>query len=155
MLLVKVDTAASWAQCGVTAEATQGMAHAHLGYINFLLWNKLFIAKDVYRIYEQFKMHNYNHKISTQVPTSQLKKRTLPVPLKTLGRTSSMVRDYLLSRFRLWWPHRLARQTPLSMGFSRQEYWSGLPFLLQGILLTQELSLGLLHCIQILYWLSY
>ena len=25
-------------------------------------------------------------------------------------------------------PHRLARQAPLSMGFSRQEYWSGLPF---------------------------
>ena len=25
-----------------------------------------------------------------------------------------------------------ARQTPLSMGFSRQEYWSGLPFLPPG-----------------------
>ena len=24
--------------------------------------------------------------------------------------------------------HGLARQAPLSMGFSRQEYWSGLPF---------------------------
>ena len=24
----------------------------------------------------------------------------------------------------------IARQAPLSMGFSRQEYWSGLPFLL-------------------------
>ena len=24
----------------------------------------------------------------------------------------------------------VARQAPLSMGFSRQEYWSGLPFLL-------------------------
>ena len=23
------------------------------------------------------------------------------------------------------WPHRLALQAPLSMGFSRQEYWSG------------------------------
>ena len=26
----------------------------------------------------------------------------------------------------------VARQTPLSMGFSRQEYWSGLPFLPPG-----------------------
>ena len=54
-------------------------------------------------------------------------------------------------------PHGLhvARQAPLSMGFSRQEYWSGLPFLLQGIFLTQELNLGLLHCRQILYHLSY
>ena len=25
-------------------------------------------------------------------------------------------------------PHRLAHQAPLSMDFSRQEYWSGLPF---------------------------
>ena len=25
-------------------------------------------------------------------------------------------------------PHRLALQAPLSMGFSRQKYWSGLPF---------------------------
>ena len=31
-------------------------------------------------------------------------------------------------------PHGLyvARQVPLSMGFSRQEYWSGLPFLPPG-----------------------
>ena len=28
-------------------------------------------------------------------------------------------------------PWTVACQTPLSMGFSRQEYWSGLPFLLQ------------------------
>ena len=27
-------------------------------------------------------------------------------------------------------PRTVARQAPLSMGFSRQEYWSGLPFLL-------------------------
>ena len=26
-------------------------------------------------------------------------------------------------------PWTVARQAPLSMGFSRQEYWSGLPFL--------------------------
>ena len=25
-------------------------------------------------------------------------------------------------------PRTVARQSPLSMGFSRQEYWSGLPF---------------------------
>ena len=32
---------------------------------------------------------------------------------------------------RLWFfvtPWTIARQTPLSMGFTRQEYWSGLPF---------------------------
>ena len=38
-----------------------------------------------------------------------------------------------------------ARQAPLSMAFSRQEYWSGLPCLLQGIFPTQESTLFLLH----------
>ena len=36
---------------------------------------------------------------------------------------------YVLSRVQLFailWT--VARQVPLSMGFSRQEYWSGLPF---------------------------
>ena len=36
-----------------------------------------------------------------------------------------------------------------------QEYWSGLPSLLQWIFLTQESNWGLLHCRQILYQLSY
>ena len=29
-------------------------------------------------------------------------------------------------------PQTVARQAPVSMGFSRQEYWSGLPFPLPG-----------------------
>ena len=52
-------------------------------------------------------------------------------------------------------PWTVARQAPLSMGFPRQEYWSGLPFpSLQGIFLTQGLSPGLLHCRHIIYCLS-
>ena len=42
-------------------------------------------------------------------------------------------------------PWTVARQAPLPMGFSRQEYWSGLPFPLQGIFPTQALNLHLLH----------
>ena len=38
----------------------------------------------------------------------------------------------------------VAHQAPLSMGFSRQEYWSGLPSLLQGIFSTQGSNLCLL-----------
>ena len=34
----------------------------------------------------------------------------------------------LLSRIRLFATLTVARQAPLSEGFSRQEYWSGLPF---------------------------
>ena len=40
----------------------------------------------------------------------------------------------------------VAHQTALSMGFSRQEYWNGLPFSLQVIPQTQESNPGLLHC---------
>ena len=34
----------------------------------------------------------------------------------------------------------IARQTPLSMGFSRQEYWSGLPFPPPGDLHDPEIE---------------
>ena len=43
---------------------------------------------------------------------------------------------------------------PLFMELSRQEYWVDCCLLLQGIFLTKGLSLGLLHCRQILYYLS-
>ena len=61
-------------------------------------------------------------------------------------------------------PWAVAPQAPPSMGFSRQEKkipWSGIPTgvgshaLLQGIFLTQGSNLGLLHCRQTLYSLSY
>ena len=49
----------------------------------------------------------------------------------------------------------VAHQTPLSMGFSRQEYWSGLPCpLLQGSFWTQGVNprlLCLFHCHRVLY----
>ena len=50
----------------------------------------------------------------------------------------------------------VVHQAPLSMGFSRQEHWSGLHALLQRIFLTQGLNpqrlLRLLYCRQTLYW---
>ena len=42
-------------------------------------------------------------------------------------------------------PWIVAYQAPPSMGFSRQEYWSGFPFPLQGIFLTQGSNPGLLY----------
>ena len=48
----------------------------------------------------------------------------------------------------------VAHQAPLTMGFSRQEYWSGLPCPPPGIFLTWGLNpllLLLLHCRWILY----
>ena len=57
-----------------------------------------------------------------------------------------------LSRVRLFVnPWTVAYQAPPSMGFSRQEYWSGLPgFLLQGIFPTQGSNLGVPHSRQTL-----
>ena len=46
-------------------------------------------------------------------------------------------------------PRTVACQTPLSMEFSRQEWWNRLHFLLQGIFPTQWSNLGLLH---LLHW---
>ena len=47
------------------------------------------------------------------------------------------------------------QQAPLFVGFSRQEFWSGLPFPSPGDLLTQGSNPGLLHCRWSLYQLSH
>ena len=52
-------------------------------------------------------------------------------------------------------PWTVACQVPLSMGLSRQEYWSGLPFPSPGDLPDPGINPSLLHCRQILYQLSY
>ena len=49
----------------------------------------------------------------------------------------------------------VAWQVPLSMGFSRQEYWSGLPSILQGIFLLQgnfPIQRSNLHLLHLLHW---
>ena len=46
-------------------------------------------------------------------------------------------------------PWTIAHQSPLSMGFSRQENWSGLPFSLQGIFPTRGSNL---HLVCLLLW---
>ena len=48
-------------------------------------------------------------------------------------------------------PWTAARQAPLSMEFSRQEYWSGYHSFFQGTFPTQGWNPGLLHCRWILY----
>ena len=72
------------------------------------------------------------------------------------------VRDCVLSHlshvrlFATLWT--VACQAPLLIGFSRQEYWSGLPCPPPGIFPTQRSNLHLLwllHCKQILYPLSH
>ena len=59
----------------------------------------------------------------------------------------------VLSHFSPVWlfasPWTAAHQVPLSMGFSRQGYWRGLPCPLQGIFLTQVLNS---HFLCLLHW---
>ena len=45
----------------------------------------------------------------------------------------------------------VAYQAPPSMGFSRQEYWSGSPFASPGNLPDPEMEPGILHCSQMLF----
>ena len=53
------------------------------------------------------------------------------------------VKVKLLSRVRLFaTPWTVAYQAPLSMGFSRQEYWSGVPFPSPGDLPNPGITLG-------------
>ena len=51
-------------------------------------------------------------------------------------------------------PWTVARQAPLSTGFSRPEYWSGFPFASPEDLPDPGINPGLLHCRWILYPLS-
>ena len=54
-------------------------------------------------------------------------------------------------------PWTVAHQGPLSLGFPRQEYWSGLPFLPLGDLPNPGIkpASSVLHCKQILYLMSH
>ena len=62
----------------------------------------------------------------------------------------------LLSRVQLFaTPRTVAHQASLSMEFSRQEYWSGLPFPSPRNFPTQGLNPGVLSHRQVLYHLSY
>ena len=71
------------------------------------------------------------------------------------GREKQSVYACVLSHVRLFaTPWALALQAPLSMGFPKQEYWSGLPFPSPGHLPNPGIELGLLYLLyfrQILY----
>ena len=69
-----------------------------------------------------------------------------------ISHCSTTLRVFVLEKVKVliaWFfvtPWTVAHQVPLSMGFSRQEYWMCCHSLLQGIFLTQGSNLGLLHC---------
>ena len=78
----------------------------------------------------------------------------LPGRLERLFLSISIHRS--LSRVQLFaTPWTVAHQAPPSMGFSRQEYWNGLPFPSPGDLPDLGIKPCLLYCRQILYRLSH
>ena len=75
---------------------------------------------------------------------------------QSLSHLKVKVKVKSLSRVQLFvTPWTVAYQGPLSIGIFRQEYWSGLPLLLQEIFPTQGSNPGLPHCRQTLYRLSH
>ena len=50
-------------------------------------------------------------------------------------------------------PWTVVHQAPLSMGFSRQEYWSGLPFPLPGNLSNNHVGWNP-HLLRLLHWVD-
>ena len=60
---------------------------------------------------------------------------------------------WVVSDFAIPWT--IACQAPLSMEFSRQEYWSGSPFPSPGDLPNSGIEPGLPHCRRIIYRLSH
>ena len=95
------------------------------------------------------------------------KKRYMPFDIAiiffriTFRKTSSLYKDIYggglvtKSCSTLATPWTVACQAPPSMAFSGQEYRSGLPFPSPGDLPESGIKPGLLHCKQILYWVSY
>ena len=71
-------------------------------------------------------------------------------PLQTTNQVNHGCVSCVLSQVRLFaTPWIINHQVPLSMRFSRQEFWSGLPFPTAGIFPPQGLNLRLLR---LLHW---
>ena len=100
-------------------------------------------------------------------PSDQIWSLTSPVLAGGFFTTRGVLNTYKNHSIRTLWsevtqscptlchPMDCSYQAPLSMEFSRQEYWSGLSFPSPGIFPTQGSNLGLPHCRQTLYRLSH
>ena len=64
--------------------------------------------------------------------------------VQSLGQEDSLEKEMATHSSILAWtiPRTIARQAPLSMGFPRKEYWSGLPFPSLGDLPDWKIALG-------------
>ena len=87
------------------------------------------------------------------VPSAVLEHREIGT---IIGKERKLKKVTSLSRVRLFaTPWTVTYQNALSLGFSRQEYWSGLPFPSPGNLPDSGIKPSLPHCRQTLYCLSH
>ena len=97
------------------------------GTLKIILWKLNFPVK--YKVIPEESEVNSVQKVNTEL-----------TKLKVYSTFDSMK---LLSRVRLFaTPWTVAHQAPLSIGFSRQGYWSGLPFPFPGDLLDPGIEPG-------------
>ena len=128
----------------------------HINICNF--WNLHKIGLDLSHLL-LLKGHPHCDLGSEAAPLRAYKNSKLPQFSHTLF-FFSLLLEYgsglvTKSHLTLTIPWTIACQAPLFIGFSRQEYWNSLRFLLQRIFPTQGSILGLLHCRQILYQMSH
>ena len=90
----------------------------------------------------EWKNHNFNYFF----PLSNVVSKYINNDRKE---SESVIHSVMSSSFVTPWT--VACQAPLSIEFSKQDFWSGLCILLQGIFPIEESNPGLLNCRQILY----
>ena len=111
-------------------KSPNGICHNWIKIVIYFVWN-----------------NKYSH-MSPQIRKARLVRVDLPCQItkvwyKAINNKSEFILPCvsLLSRFQLFvTPWTVAYEATLSMGFSRQKYWSGVPFLLQGIFLSPALQ---------------
>ena len=91
-----------------------------------------------------------SHLVGSQIPSSEIILNNTFQSLRPLLSVILLLFSHSVMSNSSVTPWTLACRDPLSMGFSRQEYWRGLLFPFPGYLLTQGPNLCLLHCRQIL-----
>ena len=134
----------------------------------YIIWHPCYLSKsiDCPVPWAHGQRHHSYRRCSQKLRSWDMLSQTLPVYLGTLESVfrylawgnKLLMSVSMKSLSRVWLfatPWTVARQAPLSMGFSNQEYWSGLPFPSPGDLPNPGIEAGLLHCRQMLYPLSH
>ena len=118
-------------------------------YFCFIDYSKSFDCVDHNKLWKILRNGNTRPPYLTP-KTPVCRSRSNKVKVKSLSHVRLFATPWTVACTRL-----LLHQAPPSIGFSRQEYWSGLPFPSPGNLPDQWSNPGPPHCRQTLYHLSH